>query len=137
MEAEDWASPEDAIDLSTIVPILADWLLILGMDDEYDQFRGVAEDLFAKTTLQYWYPSTETEEHIYARNAANESGTSYILSGLPSDRAEARAAVAAMRQEFPGPDAFSCYTKGLPQLLAIAARHFRTPLHPYYWQTLI
>jgi len=137
MEAEDWASPEDAIDLSTIVPILADWLLILGMDDEYDQFRGVAEDLFAKTTLQYWYPSTETEEHIYARNAANESGTTYVLTSLPDDRDTARAALGAIRTEFPGPDVFSCYKKRLPQLLFIAARHFRTPLHPYYWQTFI
>jgi len=137
MEAEDWASPEDAIDLSTIVPILADWFLILGMDDEHERFRGVAENLFAKTTLQYWYPSTETEEHIYARNAANESGTTYVLASLPDDRDTARAALGAIRTEFPGPDVFSCYSKGLQQLLFIAARHFRTPLHPYYWQMLI
>jgi len=137
MEAEGWASPEDAMDLSTILPILADWLLVLGMDEEYEQFRGVAEDLFAKTTLQYWYPSTETEEHIYARNAANESGTTYVLTSLPDDRDTARAALGAIRTELPGPDLFSCYGKRLPQLLFIAARHFRTPLPPYYWQTLI
>jgi hypothetical protein len=137
MEAEGWAPPERTMDLSTILPILAEWLLVLGMDDEYEHLRRASEDLLAKTTLQYWYPNSESEVHIYARNAANKSGTSLVLSSLPNDRDTARAALGSIRTEFPGPDIFSCYSKGLPQLLFIAARHYRTPLHPYYWQTYL
>jgi len=137
MEAEGWDSVKDEMDLSTILPILGDWFLILGLRDEYKRFRQAADTLFTKTTLQYWYPSTETEDHIYTRTAANESGTTYIITGLPDNRIAAQAAFREVRKEFPGPHVFSCYTKKVPQLLFMAARHFRTPLHPYYWQTYL
>jgi len=137
MEAENWDSPEEGMDLSTILPVVGDWLLILDLGDEYKRFRQAADALFTKTTLQYWYPSTETEDHIYARKGANESGTTYIITGLPDDRIAAQTAFREVQTEFPGPHVFSCYTKGIPQLLFVAARHFRTPLHPYYWQTYL
>ena len=137
MEADSWDNLEDGMPLSTIIPMLAEWLLILDMDDELEHLRDAATSLLEKTTLQHWYPCDESDSHIYVRNATNESGTTYVLRNLPSSRESAKRELRVIRGEFPGPDVFSCYSKKLPQLLAMAARHFRTPMHPYWRQTLL
>ena len=136
MEAGSWSAPDEGMTLSTILPMLADWMLILGMKDERDHLAEIIHDQLGTTTLQQWYPDGTSEEHVYSGNAANKSGTTLVIRELPASRTEATERIAVIRRELPQP-AFSCVTNGLPQLLAIAARHFRTPLDPAAHQSLI
>lgn len=120
--------------LSTLLPMLAHWHAVLDMGPQYEAFQNSVAETFSGTTLQLWFPSEDTEEHLYRENAGFTSGTVMAPMGLPATLNELRAHIARLHEERREFEGLSCFAYGWPVLGLIASRHHRTPVIPVYWQ---
>ena len=120
-------------DLSTPVPLLADWFAVLDLPESYRDFQAGVAQIIPKTHLQMWFPDEATEEILYRANAAYERGTTLGSIHFPERLEDLKARIERLmrRSVF---EKLSCIEQGWPALGLIASRHFRTPLIPEYWQ---
>jgi hypothetical protein len=125
---------EELMKLSTILPMLADWYVILDLNAEYSAFQQAIIRVLASTNLQYWFPDATTDDYLYACNAGYRSGVTVSSIKLPENTEKHKLLVTNLlesNQEF---KQFSCFKHGFPVLALISSRHFRTPVIPAFWQ---
>jgi hypothetical protein len=123
--------------LSTLLPMVAEWFAILDRGEQYGQLQKAASTFLSDINLQLWYPDGHTDEHLYRENAGHESGFSVASIELP-ETAEALRTQILEDLANPGQfDQLSCVSEGWPALGLIASRHFRTPVMPNYWRELV
>lgn len=119
---------------STILPLLAEWALLLGDDDLYRAIRRDAVERTGSTNLQTWYPTAATPEALF-HGPAIDTGLMRVSVELPENPAEFRAQVLherTLEKDIPP------YPSGpLHVLPLLASRRFRTPLRPEFWRRLI
>lgn len=125
--------------LSTLVPTLMYWSLILGHDEVYQLLRERYGAAFEGVCLQLWYADDLTESVIYRQPAQYESGTTEALLKFPEKigdllraemkKAESKAIVSL--------DTLSAVKQGPWVVIAMACRHFRTPFPPQLWMPLL
>ncbi|KGM23073.1 hypothetical protein [Stenotrophomonas maltophilia] len=125
--------------LSTLVPTLMYWSLILGHDEVYHSLRDRYNSAFEGVCLQLWYADDLTESVIYRLPAQYESGTTEALLKFPEQigdllradikKAESKAIVSL--------DALSAVKQGPWVVIAMACRHFRTPFPPQFWMPFL
>jgi hypothetical protein len=121
---------------SWMVPILAQWMAVIGKDDAYKQLAGLARDTLQHTHFQIWYPDDGTEALMYVGPAHWESGTTEAPVELPPTGEEMRKAIRRTRADAPVKALQSSASAvGLVWLDFIASRHFRTPVDPLWWQS--
>jgi len=125
------------MDISTILPMLAEWCAVLGLSETYGRMRQDLEGLSKNINLQLWYPDEETEDSLYKSNASHESGSTQSSIELPDTLNGLIKDVKAVQKNVVSPKDLSFMKAGLPQLSLIASRHFRTPVFPFYWQQSI
>lgn len=123
---------------SWMVPILAQWMAALDIEDAYTNLIGLRFDALKATSCQLWYPDAKTDEHLYRGPAHFESGIAEAPIDLPATAEEMRSMMKKTRTESPVKDPLvSSATKaGIGWLDFIACRHFRTPPDPAFWQGL-
>jgi hypothetical protein len=126
---------EKLMELSTILPMLADWYAILDLDAEYLEFQEAVTQVFASTNLQHWFPDETTDDFLYACNAAYESGFTASSINLPANLENHRLLVARLLERHQDFKQISCFMYGFPVLALISSRHFRTPVIPAFWQS--
>ena len=133
LKFDEGVSGKELMQLSTLVPLLADWFAVLELQGDYGEFRKAVVNYLANTNLQMWFPDEGTEEVLYRSNAAFRGGTVLDSILLPERLNDLRARIVRLweRSVF---EKLSCIEKGWPILGLIASRHFRTPLMPEYWQ---
>lgn len=121
---------------SWMVPILAQWMAALDVEDAYTNLVGLGLDTLKDTDFQLWYPDDKTDAHMYSGPAHFDSGITEAPIDLPPTGEEMRSMMKKTRTESPvKAPIVSCATKsGLRWLDFIASRHFRTPPDPAIWQ---
>lgn len=124
-------------DISTLIPMLAEFCAILNLKEPYANITYGCEKLLSKTTLQLWYPDATTESVLFAGNAALESGSSYVPIVLPLDIASLKARMSTLVTYLCNPEDMAFFEHGLSFYGLVASRHFRTPIMPYYWQVIL
>lgn len=122
-------------ELSTLLPILAQWSLVLGMDDIYSMIQKSVTKDFPNCTLQIWYPDEETDALLYTTNAANESGNSEAPITLEASIDEMKNRIRLVQERTIPFEKLSSVNATLVYLPILASRHFRTPMLPFYWQS--
>jgi hypothetical protein len=127
------ARKEDLVKASWLLPGLAEWAVILECPDLYTLVLQTV-DVLEATNLQQWYPDEKTEELIYKGYAASESGATEAPLIIPPKFEDFRKRIVRVREQSSKPDNISAITSGLPQLVLIASRLFRTPVMPFFWQ---
>jgi hypothetical protein len=125
---------EKLMELSTLLPMLAHWHVVLDMHESYEAFRENLVETFAQTTLQLWFPDKSTEDHLYRENAGFSSGALLAPSRLPTTLEELRAHILRLRETRREAEELTCFAQGWSILGLIASRHYRTPVIPAYWQ---
>ena len=131
------APKEQLMNLSTLLPTVAEWYAIVGEQDEYAAFREAVNSSCEEVNLQLWYPDSETESWLYKKNAGFDTGKSCYSISLPADIDELRDTMRGRLAEQISFFQLSCIKRDFPVLGLIASRHFRTPVIPAYWQQLI
>ncbi|MFZ5792816.1 MAG: hypothetical protein ACOY3L_19160 [Pseudomonadota bacterium] len=123
---------------SWMVPILAQWMAVLDVEDAYRNLADLRRDGLKGTFLQLWYPDEKTDSYLYRGPAHFESGIAEAPIDLPPTGEEMRSAMKRTRVESPVKDPIvsSAANAGIGWLDFIACRHFRTPPDPAVWQAL-
>jgi hypothetical protein len=114
---------------STLIYLLFELCLLLDAEDLYSTYREAFEDV----NFQVWYPPENVEEILYSREVFE--GSTEIVHGLPDDFEEFRSDVQA-RHQFDRTD-YSPVKKGLPIVILLANKHFRTPVFPFWWREMM
>lgn len=130
-------SKEELTYLSTLLPMLAEWSVILGREDIYEYLRKVIMNAFPHVTLEIWHPDEDTDESLYKECALRTSGSMQSDIKLPKTLQELKANMLKVQEHVEKPETLSCIKHGWPILGLIASRHFRTPIPPIYWQCLL
>lgn len=124
--------------LSTLLPALAEWQVALGGEEEhYLLFKGALAEFLSEIDLQLWYPDETTDAHLYAGNAGQESGYTRTSIQLPPRFEELKTRIAEIEGQERSLDKLSCVLAGWPSLALISSRHFRTPIVPGFWQEIV
>ena len=123
--------------LSTLLPMAAEWLAILELHGPYSAFRQLVATELADIDLQLWYPDQGTDEHLYRENAGHESGYTLTSLKLPERLEQLSVWMYGELARVDGLDQISCVSAHAPALGLIASRHFRTPVIPGYWRELL
>lgn len=125
---------EKLMELSTLLPMLAHWHVVLDLPEAYEAFRNNVAQTFTQTALQLWFPDDKTEDHLYRDNAGFTSGTTLAPIHLPSTLQELKAEGERLHEARPLPENLSCFSHGWSILGLISSRHYRTPVMSVYWQ---
>ena len=128
---------EKLMEMSTLLPILAHWHVLLDQDKEYRRFSEEVSEVFSETHMQMWYPGEATDEHLYKENAGWKSGITLSPIELPDDLEKLKEQIERLSEERQEHRQLSCFEHGWPLLGLIASRHFRTPVAPVFWQAHI
>lgn len=123
---------------SWMVPILAQWMVILHEEEAYANLVALSADALKGTCFQLWYPDEKTDNYLHCGPAQFDSGITEAPITLPPTAEDMRSMMKKTLAESPVKDAImSSATKaGIGWLDFIAYRHFRTPPVPCLWQTL-
>jgi len=121
--------------LSTLVPTLMYWAVAFQHDRLYSQLQSVQSTTFEGVCLQLWYPDELTESVIYGGPAQFESGVTEAPMVFPREIEEliARETKKLQKGAIQTLDALSAMQQGMPALVLMACRHFRTPFPPQLW----
>jgi len=135
-----WKGPlvEKAQSISTVLAVLAQWCCVLGAQDSYDLLLACQKEL-PKTTVQLWFPDSETEKKVYYGPAHRDTGTSLVPMQLPDTMADFIAEIEELSNvdfiaEYSD---FSASKNAFVVILLTASRHFHMPVFPSFWQSLI
>lgn len=135
LNLKDGANKEEYIKTSTMLPILAQWCISLGLIESYKFIHHVSTEIYEKSTLQIWYPDVDIEKFMYISNAAYKCGYAeapVTIYKHPKDFAK-------LMEEIHDSDNFidiknlSSIKHGLFPLILISNRHFRMPVFPQLW----
>jgi len=130
-------SKEKLTDCSTIFPLLAQWCAILRLEEIYAGLRENVERFFPHSTLQVWYPDENSETVLYKTNASR-TGVAIKIEPLPSEIDDVKDHIRRIQKSLLDPTEISCLGKrGFLIIGLIASRHYRTPVMPFYWQSLV
>ena len=128
---------EKLIEISTLLPIIAQWCAVLELRESYSLVRDIVENVFQNTTLQIWYPDNDTDQFIYVCNAAFESGIVDAPMSIPETIEEMKTMIESVQENTIKFEELSSVKYGFPILPIISSRHYRTPFLPCYWQQSI
>lgn len=116
---------------SLLVPTLAVWAAFSGDVDTLICLGDFASGPYAHSTLQLWYPGSDTEEHLYLGSAAHGLAATHIrIEHCPDDM------LSQIKSECAKSAAFlslSPLAYGLWPLIILASRHHRVPVPPHFW----
>lgn len=111
---------------STLIYMLFELCLLLDAEEVYTEYREAFDDV----GLQVWYPPEDVEETLYEREVFE--GDTEVIFGLPAEFEDFRLDVQA-RHQFDRVD-YSPIKEGLPIVLLLANKYFRTPVFPFWWR---
>jgi hypothetical protein len=121
---------------SSILPMLAEFCVVFGFQDEYSALREHQNQTFSNVDFQIWQPDVETEEKLYTTSARG-TGICFNSIKLPESLADYRKAIEERAKHGAQIKDISCLSGGMPILTSVASRNLRTPLAPQTWRQLM
>ena len=121
----------EATAASILVPTLAVWAAITDDTDTLGALADFASGPYSHSTLQLWYPGSDTEEHVFA--SSTKQGLAAIDIKIGRNCQEMLAGVKSECFASPGFSSLSVLEYGLWPLLITASRHHRVPVPPHLW----
>ncbi len=116
---------------SLLVPTLAVWAAITADPATLKLLADFTAGPYNHSTLQLWYPGSDTEAHLY-RGSANHG---LAATGIHIQRS-CKAMLSPIKSECEASAAFtslSAVSHGLWPLVILACRHHRVPVPPHFW----
>ena len=121
----------DATAGSLLLPTIAVWAAVTDDAETLGVLVDFTSGPYAHSTLQLWYPGSDTEEHLYADSDKHGlASTGVKIESNPDDM------LARIKSECVASKAFSSLSVleyGLWPLLISASRHHRSPVPPHFW----
>jgi hypothetical protein len=123
-------------DSSTLLPILAEWAVVLEDKELYASFIELKKCLFESLDLILWYPDKETEKVLFSQKALS---TGYSLSDIEllEDFDEFKTITLTDYVCNCQESEFNFFKHGLWCIGLTACRHYRTHIPPFYWRQFL
>jgi hypothetical protein len=113
---------------SVLYPLLTVFCALYKLDSENKELESFAKEKLEHTTLQYWYPSQYSEQHMYSNSENHGSAsTNFPMNG--------GLALEHILEECSNADSFkhmSAVDKGKASLVLTACRSYRYPVPFHY-----
>jgi hypothetical protein len=116
---------------STLIYFLFEFCLLLDIKDVYEKYCSIFDDV----NFQVWYPPENVEGTLYFREV--REGDTEIINHLPESYDEFFADVKARHTFDKDKQEYSPIKYGLPSLLLLANKHYRTPVFPFWWREAV
>lgn len=137
-EADDDASKSEMASISTLLPTLAYWCAILDNPETYERLIKFVEGELKDCCLQIWYPAAGIKNTIFSRYAGNDAGIAEAPIYLPKTLDQLKDRLVLLLETAKKNEKFETVWNDCPAALPlIASRHFRTPVVPFYWLSLL
>lgn len=120
---------------STLFPLLAVWASSLGKTKDADLLAKFDERFLSHCNAQFWLPTEDTEDKLYVGNTRN--GASLGRIPITTDGKEAMELLDAECSGDTPFTALSAIKLGHWPILVLACRHYRLPLPPNLWLSLL
>lgn len=127
---------ETLFQMSTLLPILAQWSAVYGFEENYRLIHELQRDSLPDCTFQIWYPDDETDAHLYTSNAAVFSGSVEAPIFVPESLSDMLDRITQVQERTIKPNQLSSVGLGFTSLAFISSRHFETPILPQIWQQI-
>ncbi|MBF8982719.1 hypothetical protein IZY60_04110 [Lutibacter sp. B2] len=128
---------EKLFELSTLIPTLAQWCIALGLYETYHLIRESVVKFFKDCSLQIWYPDRSTDEYMYTINAAYKTGAMDAPMILKESIDDMLETVRRVQKNTIDINELSSVKHGYKLLPIIASKHYRMPMIPWYWQSIV
>jgi hypothetical protein len=121
--------------MSWMLPTLAGWCIVLGMDEEYRVLANGAANSYPEVCLQLWHPDANLYNFLYFKSAHFSCGASEAPIKLPEAAIEWRTYMSKIlaSDQSAISIASTALSAGFGAIDLIAFRHFKTPIPPYFW----
>ena len=117
---------------SLLIPTLAVWAANTADTATLALLADFVVGPYAHSTLQLWYPGSDTETHLYSGSADH----GLAAPGIKIQRS-CEAMLSPIKSECEASSAFtslSAVSSGLWPLVILASRHYRVPVPPQFWR---
>jgi len=118
---------ESLFELSTLLPILVSWCVVLDMKDTYSFVIQTINQIFSHATLQIWHPDSDSESKLYIANAATSTGAMEAPINFSDKFDDTVNMMMKLKERLSKNSEFSCNQHGFGYIVQLASRHFRTP----------
>lgn len=121
----------DATAASLLIPTLAVWAAITDDTVTLRALADFASGHYKHSTLQLWYPGSDTEQHLYLDS--DKHGLSANDIKIERECQDMLAPIDTECTSSPAFESLSALHYGLWPLLILASRHHRIPVPPHFW----
>ncbi len=120
---------------SVLIPLLLAWVTALNDKESVTALEDLKAGPLSHCTLQFWLPDEDSENHIYLNDAVHGAAlTDLPVSGAGHDLLEVLAAASKSAVGF---NKLSAMKSGYFPLILTACRHYRLPVPPPFWISLV
>lgn len=128
---------ESKVKSSMIIPILAEYALILKDDNLYHFIRKITKDNFPDLDLQIWFPVKEIENLICIKDYSSNEGTLKLGVELYSNAELYRKEIREEINKFGIERGFKFFAYGFDLIAHLACRHYKGQPLPLTWRYMI
>ena len=120
---------------SVLIPLLLAFVAALNDQNSVAALEELKAGPLAHCTLQLWLPDEDSERHIYLNDAVHGAALADLpVSGAGQDLLKV---LAAASKNMDGFDNLSAIKSGYFPLILTACRHYRLPVPPQFWISLL
>jgi hypothetical protein len=120
---------------SVLIPLLLAFAAGLGDQKSVASLEELVAGPLAHSTLQFWLPDEESEKHFYLNDAVHGAAISDVPVGAGGrDLLKILASASKSGEGFIN---LSAIRMGCFPLILTACRHYRLPVPPHYWLSLL
>ena len=116
---------------SLLVPTLAVWAAITDDAETLGVLADFASGAYGHSTLQLWFPGSNSEEHLYANS--DQHGLAFTDIKIEHDPQDMLAPVKSECAASAAFESLSALKYGLWPLIILSSRHYRCPVPPQFW----
>ena len=123
--------------LSTLIPMLLFWMVINEEEQFYTNQISEWNKAFSDLELQLWLPEENSENFLLKGNIQSETGTALVSIIFPEDFNDLGVLADDISKFSIEPNKFQSIEIGLPSFIFMSSRHYRNPICPFFYLSLI
>lgn len=130
---------EEFFTISTLLPTLMEWSCVLNLPIAYKDLKEkFSLEIFKDCDFQIWYPDKNTENYMYKFPYETlETGITENSLKKDMEMDDMKKRIQSIKTKVGQPEDFSSIVYNFEILSFMASRHFRIPVFPFFWETLL
>lgn len=128
---------EKLYNLSTLIPILIHWIIVLDDKENYNLYQEYLTGNLRDTNFQVWIAEDDSEEVYYTERITNQTGMTFHSIEFEAPFKKGLTQLIRLKDRSISPDEFAGVKNGFPSITLMASRHHRNPIPAFFWFSLV